>query len=69
MSFNDILGGTSVADFNAASLSAKDLAAVFGITMILSLYIFFIYRIVSRKTFYNKSFNISLAALALTAAP
>ncbi len=38
------------------------------ITTVLALYIFCIYRVLTRKTFYNKSFNITLAALALITA-
>ncbi len=38
------------------------------ITSILALYIFFVYRVVTRKTFYSKSFNISLAGTAVITA-
>ena len=37
-------------------------------TALLALYIFMIYRLVTRKVFYSKSFNISLAALSLITA-
>ena len=39
-----------------------------GVTCIVALYIFAVYRLITRKTFYNKNFNISLAALALITA-
>ena len=68
MSFRDVLRESFIADFNAANLGAKDIIIVFGITLILSLYIFIVYRLISRKSFYNKSFNISLAALAMITA-
>lgn len=68
MSFKDVLRESFIADFSAADLSAKDIIIVLGITLILSLYIFIVYRLVSRKSFYNKSFNISLAALAMITA-
>ena len=35
------------------------------VTCVLALYIFVVYRILTRKTFYSKNFNISLAGIAL----
>ena len=51
-----------------AELSVSEILMVLGVTLLLALYIFFIYRIFTRKNFYNKSFNISLAATALITA-
>lgn len=68
MSFNDVLERAFISDFNAADFGAGDLAIAFGTTLIFSIYIFIIYRLISRKTFYNKSFNISLAALTMITA-
>ena len=47
--------------------TGKIMATLF-VTGLLALYIFFIYRLVTRKVFYSKSFNISLAAMALITA-
>ncbi len=38
------------------------------ITFLLGVYVFFIYRLMTKKTFYSKNFNISLVALALITA-
>ena len=38
------------------------------VTCVLALYIFVVYRVVTKKTFYSKSFNISLAALSVITA-
>ena len=38
------------------------------VTSALALYIFVVYRVVTRKTFYSKTFNISLAGIALITA-
>ena len=65
MSFEDLLGSTFIV---AANLTIRDIIISFGMTLIFSIYIFVIYRLISRKTFYNKSFNISLAALAMITA-
>lgn len=39
-----------------------------AVTAVLALYLFIFYRLVSKKTFYNKNFNISLAGVALITA-
>ena len=68
MSIKDVLKKSFVSSINMAELSVSEILVVLGVTLLLSLYIFFIYRIFTRKTFYNKSFNISLAATALITA-
>ena len=47
--------------------TAKIVATLF-VTALLALYIFAIYRLVTRKVFYSKNFNIALAALSLITA-
>ena len=49
-------------------ISTSKIIATLAMVVILSLYIFFIYRVVTRKTFYSKTFNISLAAIAIITA-
>ncbi len=68
MSIKDVLKKSFVSSISMAELSVSEILVVLGVTLLLSLYIFFIYRIFTRKTFYNKSFNISLAATALITA-
>lgn len=68
MSFNDVLKKSFVNRFNAADFSFSEIAVIFGITLLFALYIFWIYRIYARKSFYNKSFNIALASVALITA-
>ena len=38
------------------------------VTLLISLYIFWLYRVITRKNFYNKNFNVSLTAIALITA-
>lgn len=68
MTFNDALKQSFISNFNAANTGARDVMITIGITLLLSIYMFFIYRIICRKNFYDKSFNISLAALAVITA-
>lgn len=68
MKFNDILKSSFIDNFAVTGVSITDVLKVMLATLIISLYIFFIYRIMTRKSFYNKGFNISLPAVALITA-
>ena len=54
--------------FSQTNISTSQIVMTLGVTCIVALYIFAVYRLITRKTFYNKNFNISLAALALITA-
>lgn len=68
MSFQDIFKKSFLEGYANTEISTKMILVTFIIVSILALYIFFVYRIVTRKTFYSKSFNISLAGIALITA-
>lgn len=68
MSVKDIIKKSFLETFSSADISTTDIFIVLLMTAVLAVYIFFIYRILTRKSFYNKSFNISFAALALITA-
>lgn len=65
MTFNDIFKKTFLDGWQSAEIGASAMISTMLIVSLLSLYIFFVYRVVTRKTFYSKSFNISLACVAL----
>ena len=68
MTFSDIFKKTFLEGFTAVDINVYTAAAAMAITCVLALYIFFVYRILTRKTFYSKTFNISLAGIALITA-
>lgn len=68
MSFNDIFKKSFLNGYASEEITTFTILTALGITAILALYIFFAYRIVTRKTFYSKSFNITLAGVAVTTA-
>ena len=49
-------------------ITTGKIAATLIVTALLALYIFAIYRLVTRKVFYSKNFNISLAVMSLITA-
>ncbi|MBR3149806.1 MAG: DUF4956 domain-containing protein [Eubacterium sp.] len=64
MTFKDIFKNSFLEGFSEG-VDLKTIALAFIVTTVLALYIFFIYRLVTRKTFYSKTFNLSLIAMAV----
>lgn len=68
MNFSDIFKKSFLEGFAATDINIYTASAAMLITSVLALYIFLVYRTLTRKTFYSKSFNISLAGIALITA-
>lgn len=66
--FSDIIKKSFLDGFTGGDISTGRIIATLGVTVLIALYIFVIYRVVSRKTFYSKTFNISLVALSVITA-
>ena len=67
MSFKDIFKNSFLNGFSSG-VDVKTIIISLAVTTVLALYIFFIYRMVTRKTFYAKTFNLSLIAMAIITA-
>lgn len=65
--FKDIFKKSFLEGMNY-ELSLKELALVFIVAAVLGIFVFAVYRINTRKSFYSKSFNISLVALTMITA-
>ena len=68
MSFQDIFKKSFLEGFTGMDITAGQVAATLAVTCALALYIFVIYRVVTRKAFYSKGFNVALAAMAVITA-
>lgn len=68
MSFKDVFKKSFLEGFTRYDATPENILIVFAISSFFALYIFFAYRILTRRTFYSKSFNISLSALVLITA-
>ena len=64
MSFKDIFKKSFLEGFASAEITTVTIV----IARVLALYIFFVYRVVTRKTFYSKNFNITLAGVTVITA-
>lgn len=65
MSFKDIFKKSFLQGFSRYDMSPTNIIIVMSISTVFALYIFMAYRLLTRKTFYSKSFNISLAAVTV----
>lgn len=63
--FKDIFKKSFLQGFSRYDNSPENIIVAFVIASVFALYIFFAYRLLTRKTFYSKSFNIALVALTL----
>ena len=68
MNFIDIFKKSFLEGYASANLTVKSIIICMLVTIIISAYIFAVYRLVNRNTFYNKNFNMSLPAIAIITA-
>lgn len=64
----DFLKHTFYEGYATMNLSMMDVVTCLLAALIISLYVFAVYRIVTKNTFYNRSFNISLIGMAVITA-
>lgn len=68
MTFSDIFKKSFLDGFSNTQITLNHIIIVLAATCVLALYIFFVYRVIIKNTFYSKSFNIALAAIAIITA-
>ncbi len=68
MNFSEIFKHSFLQGFSGQDIGTTQIVTALLITCAISVYIFFVYRAVTRKTFYSKNFNISLVAVAIITA-
>ena len=65
MGFRDILKTSFLESYNLTDMTTTDIFIAMLIACLIGLFIFLVYRIVTRKFFYSRSFSISLVVLAM----
>ncbi|MBR4575126.1 MAG: DUF4956 domain-containing protein [Lachnospiraceae bacterium] len=68
MTFTDIFKKSFLEGYANIELSAKQIVVVIGFAVLLGLYIYAVYRFMTKKTFYSKSFNASLVLMSVITA-
>lgn len=67
-SFEDIFKKSFLEGYASADITVTSVISALVITLIIGIYIFLCYRLLTRKTFYSKNFNISLVGVAMITA-
>ena len=68
MSFKDIFKKSFLEGFAGSEITLTTIVAAIAIASALACYIFLVYRVLTRKTFYSKNFNIALAGITVITA-
>ena len=68
MSFQDIFKKSFLEGWASTEIGPVAAITTMLVTAFLALYIFFVYRVMTKKTFYSKTFNISLAGVSVITA-
>ena len=68
MSFKDIFKKSFLEGYASSEITTVTIVAALAVACVLALYIFFVYRIMTRKTFYSRNFGIALVGVALITA-
>ena len=68
MSFKDIFKKSFLEGFANSEITTEVVAIALAIASALAIYIFFVYRMMTRKTFYSKGLNVSMAAITVITA-
>ena len=63
--FSDIFKKSFLEGFNSGDITTGRILVTLGVTVVLAAYIFIVYYTATKETFYNKSFNISMALVAV----
>lgn len=63
--FSDIFKKSFLEGFSAGNITTGKIAVTLLVTTLIAAYIFIVYYMHGKKTFYNKSFNVSLALIAV----
>ena len=68
MSFKDIFEKSFLEGFAGSEITLVTIIVAMAVASTLAFYIFLVYRVITRKTFYSKNFNISLAGITVITA-
>lgn len=68
MNFKDIFKKSFLEGFASTEITSMTAVVALAIASALALYIFLVYRVITRKSFYSKNFNISLAGITVITA-
>ena len=68
MGITDVIKKSVLEGFSGADMSSTEIMVTLGITFLIGIYIFFVYKLVSKTALYDKSFHISMTLISVITA-
>lgn len=68
MGFSDVIKKSVLQGFSSGGISTSNMIFTLGICFLISAYIYFVYRWVTRSTFYDRNFNVSMSVISVIVA-
>ena len=68
MGITDVIKKSVLEGFSSGDMSSTEIMVTLGITFFIGLYIFFVYKLVSKTALYDKSFHISMVLISVITA-
>lgn len=68
MSYVELFKNDFITNYTSGSMNLAQIIGTLVVTGLVAAYIFVIYRLITKKTFYSKNFNISVAAISVITA-
>ena len=68
MGISDVIKKSVLEGFSGGDMSTTEIMVTLGITFIIGLYIFFVYKLISKTALYDKSFHISMTLISVITA-
>ena len=68
MGITDVIKKSVLEGFSGGDMSTTEIMVILGITFIISLYIFYVYKLISKTALYDKSFHISMTLISVITA-
>lgn len=68
MSIKDVIKDSFLNGFRNVDLTMRDAAVLLAAAAVLGIYLFFVYRFLTKDSFYSKSFNVSLILMSVITA-
>ena len=68
MGISDVIKKSVLEGFTGGDMSTTEIMVTLGITYIIGLYIFFVYKLISKTALYDKSFHISMTLISVITA-
>ena len=68
MTFKDLISNNLINGFSGADITVAEILTTLGITFLIAMYLFFVYRLITENAFYSKEYNIAMVAMAIVTA-